>query len=399
MATFGYTSDPSTNYSVSAGDVYGSVFTSPSDMGTVNSVKAYWLAVFGPPSVNAKALIVKHSDLTIVANGISNVVNKANAAGRTQSTFTFATAPTLEASTEYVLCLIADSGAIIYYDTGDADQGHYDSTNSYSSPANLGSVTHSTKKFPILVDYTPSAGSEETAAYTALPITVTLPAMTATAEEEDTAAFSALGVAVTIPSVTASSVELRTAAYTSSSLVVTIPDITAASEEETTANFAPISIKVGVPDVTGSSIGEFSATVSPLSVLAIVPSITGSYVSEVASTFDSVSMTLTIPSLTAVSENVVAASIDPLSVLATIPDVTATSDEVTVAAYTTLIITMTPPSMTASYLAELSAAYDPVSMTVTPIDTTPTITRNRTYISFGTKIEYYVEGQLIEDVG
>jgi len=250
----------------------------------------------------------------------------------------------------------------------------------------------------VVVDYT-EGGSEETAAYSALPITVTVPSTTASALEVDTATIAPLGVTATIPAMTASSVELRSAAYTASSVVMTVPSMTATSVSERAAAFAPISIVLEVPTTTATSVEERTAAYSALSVLAVVPSVTGTYLAELESTFDPVSMTVTIPSLTASREEVATAAIDPLSILATVPDQTATTETDAVASYTSLIISIVPPSMTAIYISELSAAYDPLSMKVTPIPTTAVVTRNRTGIKFGTKIEYYVEGLKVEDVG
>ena len=226
----------------------------------------------------------------------------------------------------------------------------------------------------VVVDYT-EGGSEETAVYSALPITVTVPA------------------------VTASSVELRSAEYTALSVVVTVPSVTATSVEEREASYDPISIKLEVPSMTGTSVEERIAAFSALSVLAVVPSVTGTYLAELESTFDPVSMTVTIPSMTASREEVATAAISPLSILATVPDQTASTENDATASYTSLIISMVPPAMTASYAAELSAAYDPLSMKVTPIDSTPVVVGSRTGIKFGTKISYYVEGQLVEDIG
>jgi hypothetical protein len=395
MATFGYTTTPTggaRRYSnESSGDtkIVGSVFTL-SESGLASKITAYISSDYG--SYKAKCAIYRHSDLSLVA--VTNEID--NTYYQEWVDFTFSTGVNLTAD-DYVLVITGsdDDYAEIYYDTGSANQGHNKNQPYGTFPNPLVSPTHNTEKYGIYVTYTPTS----TAAYTALPITVTVPATTAGVEEEDTAAISPLGVTATIPAITASSVELRTAAYSASSVVLTVPSVTATSIEERAAAFTPISVQLAIPNMTAASVEERTAAYSALSVLMVTPYTTGTYVEEVATTFDPVSMTVTIPSITASREEKLSAVIDPLSVLATIPSVTATSESELSANYPSLIITMTPPAMTASYIAELAAAYNPLSMIVTPIDSTPSVIENRTYINFGTKIEYYVEGQLVEDVG
>jgi len=131
----------------------GSVFTSPSDVGS--AVSATFHARGASASVNVKAVIVRHSDMTIVSNGISS----ASLISTTESdyTVTFPTPVALSPSTEYVLLLIADGTLRFWFKAGDTDQGHYDSSDSYTSPADPTDATHNNNKYGIYVTYIRSA--------------------------------------------------------------------------------------------------------------------------------------------------------------------------------------------------------------------------------------------------
>lgn len=277
-----------------------------------------------------------------------------------------------------------------------------------------------TERYSVYVTYTET---DRTATHTALPIEVIIPSITAASKEERTATHTPLEVNATIPSITASSVEVRTAEYTATSLMLTVPSVTATRKEERVATHEPISINLSIPLTTATSEEEATALFEAISVVAVVPETTAeskglsvaSYVplelklttppiaatrdEESTATYAFLEITATIPETTAIraEENTVA--IDPLSVLATIPSITATSKEEVTATYTPIIISLVPPEMAASYLAEATASFDPLTTKVTPISITPIVTRKRTYISFGTKIEYYVEDKLVEDVG
>src|SRR3989304_1969552 len=96
-------SSSSTTYTtVSANYLYGSVFTSPADAGgaTLQNVIWYGRGDFG--SGNAKAILVLHSTLQIIA--ISDVTSFTTTA--TERTCTFSSPPTISANTEYLLMMI-----------------------------------------------------------------------------------------------------------------------------------------------------------------------------------------------------------------------------------------------------------------------------------------------------
>ena len=155
--TFGYLTEGTAGYqSISVDDACGSLFTSPADISTVEDIRActnnaftkYW-----------KGFIVLHSNLNIVANAISPAVESTST--KTFRTGTFSTPPTLSPSTEYVLLIISNANSIsLYYDSGDTDQGHYDGSNEYDSPVNLGLASHTDRKYSIYATYT-TGGEEE----------------------------------------------------------------------------------------------------------------------------------------------------------------------------------------------------------------------------------------------
>lgn len=135
------------------GDNYfgGSLFTSPADAQTANSITAY-IGGYGD-STNAKGVLVLHSNLNIVTNGIGSVVNVPNTPS-SWSTSSFSTPPSLSPNTGYVLMVIWETSFRLYYDTGAANQWHNDATNSYASPTNPTDAAHFTYKFSIYVTYT-----------------------------------------------------------------------------------------------------------------------------------------------------------------------------------------------------------------------------------------------------
>lgn len=141
-------------------DINGSLFTSPVNMGTITSISVS-ADGSGDDGLSFKGVIVLHSTLNIVSNGVSSAHSLP--ASKTWTATTYSTAPTVSASTHYLLMYINSapfSGyCAFYYDTGDTNQGHYDSSNNYTTPQNLGTATHSTKKYGIYATYTASGGA------------------------------------------------------------------------------------------------------------------------------------------------------------------------------------------------------------------------------------------------
>ena len=148
-STFGYTTAGSSYRTVSANYMYGSVFTSPAYSGmTVQNLRFRGRGSFG--TANVKGVLVRHSDLTIVAVG--NPVSISTTAN--WYTSTFSSSPSISASTDYVIMLIPDASTRFYYGTGTTKQGHYDRTNSYTTPANPTDATHNNNQYSIYCTFT-----------------------------------------------------------------------------------------------------------------------------------------------------------------------------------------------------------------------------------------------------
>lgn len=142
------------NTIILANYAYSSLFTSPASISTGTSISAYVRALVGTD--NLKGCIWLHSDLTLVTNAVGAAVNYGTVAA--YQTSSFGTPPNLSASTGYLLGIISDSSTYIYYDAGDANQEHIDTTNSYTTPQNMGTAVHSTNKYSFYCTYTEPAG-------------------------------------------------------------------------------------------------------------------------------------------------------------------------------------------------------------------------------------------------
>ncbi|MGB9675595.1 MAG: hypothetical protein ACPL0C_00225 [Candidatus Bathyarchaeales archaeon] len=132
---------------VSANAMYGSLFTSPPATVIAKSIAFYGRSVSQTRSV--KCLIVRHSDLKIVA--ITNPVSVTTTLG--WWTATFSDSPTLTPNTEYLLMMIPNGQVRFYYTTGSANQGHYDTTNNYASPIDPTDASHNTNRYSIYCNY------------------------------------------------------------------------------------------------------------------------------------------------------------------------------------------------------------------------------------------------------
>ena len=132
-------------------EVFGSVFTAPADMGTVQSISIY--AGTGDFSSGLKGLLILDSSLNIITNGITAAMNPVASAWNVA---TYGTEPSPTPSTAYIIGEITNAGMYWRYNAGDTNQGVNDTSNNYTSPANLVSVTRTTNKYSIYATYTPS---------------------------------------------------------------------------------------------------------------------------------------------------------------------------------------------------------------------------------------------------
>jgi len=131
--------------------LFGSLHTSPADADTADSISVCCKTLSG--TYNFKGVIALHSTLNIISNGITDSTTFTDV--KQFYTASFSTPPSLSPNTAYVLMAVGDyNGAKLFYDTGDADQGHEDTTNSYASPTNPTDATHNTDKFSIYCTYT-----------------------------------------------------------------------------------------------------------------------------------------------------------------------------------------------------------------------------------------------------
>ena len=152
--TFGNTNAGASIDNFGAHTLLGSVFTSPADAGTAQSVSFCVYSSDGP--TNYKGVIVLHSNLNIITNGIGNgSYDDSDSEVWVESDF--ATDPSLTPSTDYVLMLIADQQIMGYYDDGATDQFVYDDTNYYDSPSNPTDASTYTYKISIYCTYTAAA--------------------------------------------------------------------------------------------------------------------------------------------------------------------------------------------------------------------------------------------------
>lgn len=143
----------------------GSLFTSPSDAATADDIRMYMNEnpmVGTNVTYDVKGVLVLHSNLNILTNGVGGAVTVPAFETGAWFTSTFATSPTLSASIGYVLMLINNThgmlNAHIAYDMGSSDQSHSDSTNNYTTPTNPTDATHGTFKFSIYCTYSAAGG-------------------------------------------------------------------------------------------------------------------------------------------------------------------------------------------------------------------------------------------------
>jgi len=155
---FGYKTLGNSTTSMNSSLLVGSLFSAPSDYSTFTSLTLGFDNQI-PPSDNAKGVIVLHSNLNIVSNGVSNAVS---VPGLTKDWVTpdFSSTPSISASTDYVLAIVTGSSyAYTIYDSGAENQGHTDVTNNYTTPENPTGAEHSTNKYSIYCTYSAGVSS------------------------------------------------------------------------------------------------------------------------------------------------------------------------------------------------------------------------------------------------
>jgi len=143
--TFGSEEGTGTSYStLSANQATLGVY-SCSNTGTVTSIVSYGRG--GSATTNVKAIITDSSG-NLLANGISNSVEWTTTAG--PHTHTFATPPSVSASTTYWIGLVVSGTTRIYYFSTSGGTIKTDTTNSYTSPTSPTDATGGTLQWRLM---------------------------------------------------------------------------------------------------------------------------------------------------------------------------------------------------------------------------------------------------------
>jgi hypothetical protein len=157
--TFGYTSiGGTTGYDIYTNYAVGGQYTGVA--GTADSISLY-VKNDSSSTKYIKGLLVNQSDLTLVTNGVGNAASMGvYDDGYVLRTSTFATPPTISA-VDYIIMFIPSNTCYGTYDVATGIR-HVDSTNSYTTPVDLGSTsTTSNRRFAIYCTYTPGGGAIE----------------------------------------------------------------------------------------------------------------------------------------------------------------------------------------------------------------------------------------------
>jgi hypothetical protein len=147
--TFGYTTAGGSYNTVNANEMYGSVFTSSAYSGMIVQ-NVTFRGRAGSGTTNVKGVLVRYSNLTIVAVG--NPVSVSTTLG--WYTSVFSSPPSLSTNTQYVIMLIPSGNTRLYYGSGSANQGYYDSSNSYTTPTNPTDASTNNHQYSIYCTFT-----------------------------------------------------------------------------------------------------------------------------------------------------------------------------------------------------------------------------------------------------
>ncbi len=158
--TLGYTSEGKTLTPCPVDDIDSDLYTATAD-GTVSSVSAF--VKKNSTSAYFKGLLLTHADLKLIANGVGGAcsVQITDTTTPHWHTSTFATPPNITNGTAYLIGLIPNYGIHEY---SDAQTGieHYDASNSYTTPADMGTCATYNYVLSIYCTYTPAASYDIT---------------------------------------------------------------------------------------------------------------------------------------------------------------------------------------------------------------------------------------------
>jgi len=158
--TFGYET-VGASYSDANNKIMGSVFTI-SESGAAESITAY---ISETGTRTYRFGIYKHDDSSFIGETESTTPSATTSAKWHTLNF-YDPKPSLTANTEYVLVVKVHKygGRYFYYDSGETNQGHYQSiswTNGEPDWPNPASFTHNNNKYSIYCTYTAEAGATE----------------------------------------------------------------------------------------------------------------------------------------------------------------------------------------------------------------------------------------------
>lgn len=150
--TFGYTTLGGSSVGLS-GNIAETMQYSAPDNGTITNM-SYGVS---NSSGSTKGLLFTHSDLNLVSNGVGSAVAPPTTKGWAESTFSVS--PTITSGTSYLLGFICSTSMTEYYDFGGGSLNHYDGSNSYATPQDMGSAATYDFQVSIYATYTAEVSS------------------------------------------------------------------------------------------------------------------------------------------------------------------------------------------------------------------------------------------------
>jgi len=208
-------------------------------------------------------------------------------------------------------------------------------------------------------------GGEETASYSALNLTLTIPAITASFVYLVSATFSPVTIALALQPIAATYVQTESATYSALNILLSISPFTASYEAELNSTFTPVSLILTSPPITADYTSVLTASFTTLNLVLTIPSITTEYAEEYTASFMTVPLIITVSGITSSYLAGGAASFAPLSLVVTIPLMTAVSVTELSASFTPLSFLIYLPSQAATYVQEESATFTPLSIVLT----------------------------------
>ena len=156
--TLGFTVIGGTSGNLGTSIIHGSNVQAIED-GDVTKISAY--VKYATVPTNIKGVMTASSTLTILTNGVGGAV--ATPAVQDWTDSTFATSPTITSGVFYIPSVIPSNDQTTLYWDVVAKAGQFDTTNSYTSPADWGAASFIDRKLSIYATYTVAAEEEAAA--------------------------------------------------------------------------------------------------------------------------------------------------------------------------------------------------------------------------------------------